>query len=467
MMDRYRRLTRPGKLIFLLSIWLLAAVVFSVIGVRTSHTLTLQLSVPAEQLTAVADDGEDIANILSYTVSGDRVTVEHRGSGTVLFSIEDEIVLLIRCLPNGMLYDECSGNFSGWPYVAGAVLGFLLAATATALLLTVRQLKQELYSDNSPLLIAVCIVMAAQLLLVVFSYPSGSFAAIANAASQLMQLLALITIPLMLLFTLAMFISNLALLRHEGPTWRNLLGSMIGFVLSAGLLFVNSGADFSGSETAYLWRTAGVNFLSGLVVWTECKLIGVMFCGLKAAHGKPDLDRDYVLILGCKLSSRGGLTPLLRGRVDRALAFRAEQIAATGKAPVLVPCGGQGKDERTTEAAAMRAYLLEKGIPDGEILCEDQSANTFQNMGNAAKLMGKGARVAYATTNYHVFRSGIWARKNGLTAQGMGSGTKWYYWPNAFMREYVALITANAAHEVLATLVIALSAALSVLLMAI
>ncbi len=47
--------------------------------------------------------------------------------------------------------------------------------------------------------------------------------------------------------------------------------------------------------------------------------------------------------------------------------------------------------------------------------------------------------MAYITTNYHVLRSGILARKAGISAEGLGSPTKWYYWPNAFIREFIAI----------------------------
>ena len=39
-----------------------------------------------------------------------------------------------------------------------------------------------------------------------------------------------------------------------------------------------------------------------------------------------------------------------------------------------------------------------------------------------------------------MFRSGILAKTAGLEAQGMGSPTKWYFWPNAFIREFIGLV---------------------------
>jgi hypothetical protein len=63
--------------------------------------------------------------------------------------------------------------------------------------------------------------------------------------------------------------------------------------------------------------------------------------------------------------------------------------------------------------------------------------------------------VVYATTNYHVFRSGVWANLAGLPSEGVGSSTKWWYWPNAFMRECVGLILNRIPQELLLLAVMA------------
>lgn len=53
------------------------------------------------------------------------------------------------------------------------------------------------------------------------------------------------------------------------------------------------------------------------------------------------------------------------------------------------------------------------------------------------------AKVAFSITNYHVFRSGIFAGQAGLKAEGMSSKTKWYFWPNALIREFVGLLVSQ------------------------
>jgi len=52
--------------------------------------------------------------------------------------------------------------------------------------------------------------------------------------------------------------------------------------------------------------------------------------------------------------------------------------------------------------------------------------------------MNKNAKVSFSTTNYHVFRSGVIANEQGLDCEGMGSKTKWYFYTNALIREFIA-----------------------------
>lgn len=68
------------------------------------------------------------------------------------------------------------------------------------------------------------------------------------------------------------------------------------------------------------------------------------------------------------------------------------------------------------------------------------------------------ANVAFSTTNYHVMRSGILANQAGLNAEGMGAKTKWYFWPNALLREVVGLFAYQPKLQLLTMVVLALIA---------
>ena len=100
----------------------------------------------------------------------------------------------------------------------------------------------------------------------------------------------------------------------------------------------------------------------------------------------------------------------------------------------------------------MRDYLLSQGIRDTEILVEDRSSDTEENMRFSSEIVRSicpDAKTAFFTTNYHVFRSGIKARKAGLSAAGAGAPTKWYFWPNAAVREFIGLLTEHRRTQLL------------------
>ena len=94
-------------------------------------------------------------------------------------------------------------------------------------------------------------------------------------------------------------------------------------------------------------------------------------------------------------------------------------------------------------------------FPADRVLVEDQSRNTEQNMEFSKKLIEErdgsadDKNVIFVTTNYHVFRSGVWAGLAGLRAEGLGSETKWWFWPNAFIRECIGLLANRIVPEVI------------------
>ena len=89
-------------------------------------------------------------------------------------------------------------------------------------------------------------------------------------------------------------------------------------------------------------------------------------------------------------------------------------------------------------------YLLDQDIPTEDVILEDRSTDTAENMRFSKQKIdeaGGEGKIAFFTTNYHVFRAGLKARRVKMRAVGMGAPTKWYFWPNAAVREFVGLLT--------------------------
>ena len=261
----------------------------------------------------------------------------------------------------------------------------------------------------------------------------------------------ILSFPFILLFSAALCISNISLIRHEGRRLVNVLGIILAFLMVGGALLLYR-FDFyaSGSEREVMLHDLLANFFSAVYLYFECMLIGAIVGDVIAARYEPEPDKDYIIILGCGLRKDGTPSPLLRGRIDRALAFAERQRAQTGKEPVFVTSGGQGPDEAISESASMKRYLMEQGVPETCIIEEDRSTDTFENMKfskEKIRAADPGGRVAFSTTNYHVFRSGLYARRVKMRAVGMGADTKWYFWPNASVREFVGLLTEHRGKQ--------------------
>ncbi len=270
----------------------------------------------------------------------------------------------------------------------------------------------------------------------------------------------LYTSPLLVIFCLSLAVSNIALLRHNRPRIQNVLGLLVSVLFLFGGAFGLwlSHRNFVGSVSAYRLHSAVENVYCTVYVYFECILAGAAVCAVKAARHCPPEDRDVIIILGCWFREDGSLPPLLRGRVDRALEYWRRHLAQTGRKAYLIPSGGQGKNESMPEAEAMKAYLIDQGIPEELILPETRSADTLQNLSFSRKIMeenGLSGDVIFSTTNYHVFRSGLWAAEAGLRAEGIGSRTKWWFWPNAFIREWISLIVNRWKQELVLLVLLA------------
>ena len=376
------------------------------------------------------------------------------------------------------VYDRNTGNFTGDTAVLIGVTLFWLLVSAI-MLWHFFQAKGAAFYDYGTIYYAGFSLFALASGLVMLSvtvsrllHPANfsmysAYSAISGASVRYMML----TTPAMLLFAGAVAVSNIALLRHERPRPQNVLGLLVSVLLAAGELigwYLFSRDSIGMAEWQARADRTLQNTYATLFIYCQCMLTGAVICGIRAARHVPDADKDFIIILGCWFRKDGTLPPLLRSRADKALSFWHMQREKTGREACFIPSGGQGNDEPEPEAEAIRRYLLSRGVADRQILPESSSGNTLENMSFSGKIIREtdpDGKAVFATSSYHVFRSGLWAREAGLSAEGIGSRTKWWFWPNAFMRETAGLLRKRWKQELLFMfLLLAFFGILSVLL---
>ena len=415
----------------------------------------------------VSQDGSELAvHFEALSRGAAQASVCWEGVGEDSF-YDREIRMELRSLPLGILADSITWNFTGWGYLAACVSLFLLSAAGILLAESRRERKSVPFSYRSTGLLGLAIFLlltsffqSETILPFLRGENAGTVWALLVGVIVSAQTFMRYTAVVLGVFSLVLAVSNVVLMQHEGFRPSNMLGIGVALLIVGGAAL---GIWISYSLLTFPLRNVLLNVYAGVFVYLECLLAATVIHAWLAGRHEPAYDRDYVIVLGCKIRPDGTLYPLIRGRVDRAIAFVRRQEAATGKRAVLIPSGGKGADEPEAEAAAMARYMRQQGVGAEQILPEDQSKTTRENLRFSRRLIeqrGGGDRIAFSTSSYHVYRGGILAAEDGWNIDGMGSRTVWYFWPNAFLREFIGLLVSSRAQQLTALVLIALVSAL-------
>ena len=363
-------------------------------------------------------------------------------------------------------------------FLGRAILAAIFAALVTGVALMAIalwcSLRRTLYTYRNIMLIGLILFVGSfiAVMLVFFIRTSGGFSAAAlyEEIVAFPRRFSYYALFVFIAMCAAVFVSNVELMRREGFRPKNALSLLLAALYVGGTLLVYwlsdlienrllAGSDAFSSPAFVFFRTAVPLFLLTLICYFECILVGTAVMGWKAAHQVPRYDKDFIIILGCSIDRRGGLLPLLKGRVNRAIRYAWDQEIASGKPLKYVPSGGQGPNEVMSEGSAMELYLLTRGAEPYEVFPEKASATTEENMRFSKRIIDEqkpDAKIAFATTNYHMLRSGIIARQCGIDAEGIAGQTKWYFWPNGFIREFFAILKMHVrVHAAAAALIAA------------
>lgn len=252
--------------------------------------------------------------------------------------------------------------------------------------------------------------------------------------SQILLLLAVgiaLLIFLFVILLILMFVYNgIKILFKEGTKWTNFLSLGMGVAI----LFLIFGFPLLGRFNTQPWFRFIYLFLSLSIFYLI--FIMVMYTltswlNLINIRQKP---LNYIVVLGAGLIGKK-VTPLLASRINRGI-----EIYKRNPGSKIIMSGGQGPDEEIPESHAMAAYAEEHGVPKSDIIIEDKSKTTNENLKFSHKLMKPDSRFCLVTNSYHVYRALVLAKRQGLQCIGYGAKTKWYFTLNAFIREFIAYL---------------------------
>jgi uncharacterized SAM-binding protein YcdF (DUF218 family) len=216
---------------------------------------------------------------------------------------------------------------------------------------------------------------------------------------------------------------------------------MLAFLLLAGFVFFGHSLIPTDSPSdSYLLR-----LLTILTIVAAVVLSGIAFpLGQVVCFGMTDYTTkvDAVVVFGARAYPSGALSGALSDRVDKGI-----ELYHAGYTPILIMSGGTSSDG-VNEAAAMRRYALDRGVPDEAIIVEPDGTNTEQSVANTLRIAVENGyqKIGAVSSFYHMPRIKMFFLSSGhdvvtipatMSREGVGSSVRttireipawWYYW---------------------------------------
>ena len=165
-----------------------------------------------------------------------------------------------------------------------------------------------------------------------------------------------------------------------------------------------------------------------------CIFLVILSLIISKMNVKPVKNLDYIIVLGAQVKESGP-SVVLRYRLDRAVSYLKENDNT-----LVIVSGGQGANEKATEASVMKEYLVNNGINENRIIIEDKSNTTKENLINSKKIIRDNKSIGIVTNNFHMYRALLIGKKYKVKAVGIPSKSNSYYLPNNLLREVFAYI---------------------------
>ena len=141
-------------------------------------------------------------------------------------------------------------------------------------------------------------------------------------------------------------------------------------------------------------------------------------------YGKKDYKQkaDVAIVLGASLSSNG-VSPVFRERLNHGI-----WLYQNGYVEKILLTGGLGEGSYQSDAYVAGQYVMEQGVPEEDIILEEDSRITQENVINAKKIMDReGYETAIIVSDpVHMKRSMLMAKDAGITAYSSPTPTSMY-----------------------------------------
>ena len=169
-------------------------------------------------------------------------------------------------------------------------------------------------------------------------------------------------------------------------------------------------------------------------------IVFVLFLGIYGRTSNANYNEDVIIVLGAGVVGESVTRPLAN-RLNTAFYFWQDNPDA-----YIIVTGGVGNRATISEAEAMSRFLVRRGVPREQILLEEYSTSTYENLRFAMDILEEhfeGEFTGVVVTNdFHIYRAVHTARRIGMDVTRLGADTDWYAWQLDYVREMLAVVNA-------------------------
>ena len=162
-----------------------------------------------------------------------------------------------------------------------------------------------------------------------------------------------------------------------------------------------------------------VKVVAGLLAAVVLYLAVTFLQVWRAARADEARPAEAIVVFGTA-QYNGVPSPVLAARLDHAIELYRKALA-----PVIVVTGGNQPGDEFTEATASANYLIQRGIPDEDVLREVSGTSSWQSLAAAANFLDDRdiSDVLLVSDPFHSLRIRAMAHELGLEARSSPTRT--------------------------------------------
>lgn len=128
---------------------------------------------------------------------------------------------------------------------------------------------------------------------------------------------------------------------------------------------------------------------------------------------RPTTSPEYIIVPGARCKNNEPMLAL-KYRLDSAYEYYTINGGAKNGGAKIITTGAESQGETISEAMIAKNYLVSLGVNESDIITEENSKNTIENLEFASDIAGKDKNYLIVSNGFHMFRLDLISKYIGI-----------------------------------------------------